>query len=145
MYCLYNHHHNTIEGHHSHTIDTDILPSQPKYQPIPIAIMSSLMPSTPTLSSTITLLRRPYLTVTSSSQLPRRPLKCPRPTHFLVHPTGVIVPMVAVDEFPPGTRSMGVARTLGIEATIETLNAGLIKKEKGVGHYVFMKERNRKK
>ena len=45
--------------------------------------------------------------------------------------------MVAVDEFPPGVNLIGIPRTLDIETTTGMLNAGLIKKEKGVGYYAF--------
>jgi hypothetical protein len=49
----------------------------------------------------------------------------PWPTYFIVRTTGEIVPMIAVDELPPGTNLANVPRQLELEATIGMLNLGL--------------------
>ena len=108
--------------------------------------MSFSKPLTPTPVSTATVPHRPQHALPYTNTIPasRNSLKSPRPTHFLVRPTGEIVPMIAVDEFPPGTNLIGVSRTLAIEATLGMSNAGLIKKGKGVGYYAFKEDCYRK-
>ncbi|PVH74756.1 hypothetical protein DL98DRAFT_603342 [Cadophora sp. DSE1049] len=49
----------------------------------------------------------------------------PWPAYFLVRTTGEVVPLVAVDELPPGTDLVGVPRSLDLEETIGMLNLGL--------------------
>lgn len=49
----------------------------------------------------------------------------PWPAYFIVRTTGEIVPLVAVDELPPGIEPLGVPRSLSLEATIGMLNLGL--------------------
>lgn len=47
------------------------------------------------------------------------------PKYFIVRTTGEIVPLIAVDELPPGTNLLNVPRFLDLEATAEMLNLGL--------------------
>lgn len=47
------------------------------------------------------------------------------PKFFLVRTTGEVVPVVAVDELPPGVELVGVPRSLDLEGTIGMLNLGL--------------------
>lgn len=49
----------------------------------------------------------------------------PWPAYFLVRTTGEVVPLIAVDELPPGTDLAGVPRSLDLEETIGMLNLGL--------------------
>ena len=49
----------------------------------------------------------------------------PWPAYFLVRTTGEVVPLIAVDELPPGTDLAGVTRSLDLEETIGMLNLGL--------------------
>ncbi|KAH9218385.1 hypothetical protein DL95DRAFT_489437 [Leptodontidium sp. 2 PMI_412] len=49
----------------------------------------------------------------------------PWPAYFLVRTTGEVVPLIAVDELPPGTDLVGVPRSLDLEDTIGMLNLGL--------------------
>lgn len=49
----------------------------------------------------------------------------PWPGYFIVRTTGEVVPLIAVDELPPGTNLLGVPRALDLEATIGMLNLGL--------------------
>jgi hypothetical protein len=49
----------------------------------------------------------------------------PWPGYFLVRTTGEVVPLIAVDELPPGTDLKGVPRSLDLEDTIGMLNLGL--------------------
>ncbi|KAH7330098.1 hypothetical protein BKA65DRAFT_460655 [Rhexocercosporidium sp. MPI-PUGE-AT-0058] len=49
----------------------------------------------------------------------------PWPAYFLVRTTGEVVPLIAVDELPPGTELVGVPRSLDLEDTIGMLNLGL--------------------
>lgn len=49
----------------------------------------------------------------------------PWPGYFLVRPTGEVVPLIAVDELPPGTNPEGVSRSLDLEDTIGMLNLGI--------------------
>ena len=56
----------------------------------------------------------------------------PWPSCFLVRTTGEVVPLIAVDELPPGTNLVNVPRTLDLEATKGMLNLGL---QKSSGSY----------
>ncbi|CZS90824.1 uncharacterized protein RCO7_06705 [Rhynchosporium graminicola] len=49
----------------------------------------------------------------------------PWPAYFLVRTTGEVVPLIAVDELPPGTDVIGVPRFLDLEETVGMLNLGL--------------------
>jgi hypothetical protein len=49
----------------------------------------------------------------------------PWPGYFLVRTNGEVVPLIAVDELPPGTELKGVPRCLDLEDTIGMLNLGL--------------------
>ena len=49
----------------------------------------------------------------------------PWPGYFLVRTTGEVVPLIAVDELPPGTDLVGIPRSLDLEATIGMYNLGL--------------------
>ncbi|KAL2067120.1 hypothetical protein VTL71DRAFT_1544 [Oculimacula yallundae] len=49
----------------------------------------------------------------------------PWPAYFLVRTTGEVVPLIAVDELPPGTDLIGVPRSLDLKDTIGMLNLGL--------------------
>jgi hypothetical protein len=49
----------------------------------------------------------------------------PWPGYFVVRPTGEVVPLIAIDELPPGTDLLGVPRSLDLETTIGMLNLGL--------------------
>jgi hypothetical protein len=49
----------------------------------------------------------------------------PWPGHFLVRTTGEVVPLVAVDELPPGINIVGVPRSLDLKDTIGMINLGL--------------------
>ena len=56
----------------------------------------------------------------------------PWPSYFLVRTTGEVVPLIAVDELPPGTNLINVPRTLELEATKGMLNLGL---QRSSGNY----------
>jgi hypothetical protein len=47
------------------------------------------------------------------------------PGYFIVRTTGEVVPLIAVDELPPGIDIVGVPRSLDLEGTIGMLNLGL--------------------
>ncbi|KAF7928369.1 hypothetical protein EAE99_005126 [Botrytis elliptica] len=49
----------------------------------------------------------------------------PRPGYFIVRKTGQVVPLVAVDELPPGVDLIGVPRNLDLVETGGMLNLGL--------------------
>ncbi|CZR62051.1 uncharacterized protein PAC_11948 [Phialocephala subalpina] len=49
----------------------------------------------------------------------------PWPGYFLVRTTGEVVPLIAVDELPPGIELVDIPRSLGLEETIGMLNLGL--------------------
>ena len=49
----------------------------------------------------------------------------PWPGYFIVRTTGEVVPLIAVDELPPGTDLLGIPRSLDLDATIGMLNLGL--------------------
>ncbi|KAF8865469.1 hypothetical protein BDZ45DRAFT_796309 [Acephala macrosclerotiorum] len=49
----------------------------------------------------------------------------PWPGYFLVRTTGEVVPLIAVDELPPGIELVGIPRSLDLEETIGMLNLGL--------------------
>lgn len=60
-----------------------------------------------------------------------RQSQVPRPSYFIVRPTGEIVPLVAVDEFPPGINIVGIPRMLHIDMTEGMLNLGIRKRHGG--------------
>lgn len=49
----------------------------------------------------------------------------PWPAYFLVRNTGEVVPLIAVDELPPGIDLVGVPRSLDLEETTGMVNLGL--------------------
>jgi len=49
----------------------------------------------------------------------------PRPGYFLVRASGEVVPLIAVDELPPGTDLVDIPRSLDLEVTTAMLNLGL--------------------
>jgi hypothetical protein len=49
----------------------------------------------------------------------------PWPGYFLVRTSGEVVPLIAIDELPPGTDLVGIPRSLDLEATVGMLNLGL--------------------
>lgn len=51
--------------------------------------------------------------------------RSPRPGYFIVRKTGQVVPLVAVDELPPGVDLIGVPRNLDLVETGGMLNLGL--------------------
>ncbi|KAM0161571.1 hypothetical protein ACHAQE_004126 [Botrytis cinerea] len=51
--------------------------------------------------------------------------QAPRPGYFIVRKTGQVVPLVAVDELPPGVDLIGVPRNLDLVETGGMLNLGL--------------------
>lgn len=60
-----------------------------------------------------------------SNPVPLAQKRKPWPSYFLVRTTGEVVPLIAVDELPPGTHLIGVPRSLDLEDTIGMLNLGL--------------------
>lgn len=65
----------------------------------------------------------------------------PWPGFFLVRPTGEVVPMIAVDELPPGVDLLGIPRSLDLEATIGMLNLGIQPNSNYSYHIVTIKEK----
>lgn len=55
------------------------------------------------------------------------PLPSLYPSYFLVRTTGEVVPLIAVDELPPGLDLANVPRSIELEDTIGMLNLGLQK------------------
>ncbi len=49
----------------------------------------------------------------------------PWPGYFLVRTTGEVVPLIALDELPPGIDLAEIPRSLNLEETIGMLNLGL--------------------
>ena len=49
----------------------------------------------------------------------------PWPGYFIIRTTGEVVPLIAVDELPPGTDLLEFPRSLDLDATIGMLNLGL--------------------
>lgn len=47
------------------------------------------------------------------------------PGYFIVRSTGEVVPLIAVDELPPGIDLVGIPRSLDLEETMGMLNLGL--------------------
>jgi hypothetical protein len=56
----------------------------------------------------------------NSNQKPK-----PWPGYFIVRTTGEVVPLIAIDELPPGTDLVGVPRSIELEATTGMVNLGL--------------------
>lgn len=92
--------------------------------------MTARMAASTTIPAALDVTQR-HLSKTSQQSL--------RPTHFLARPTGELVPVIALDELPPGTNIVGIPRTMGNEAVFGMISMGIVKKNRA-GYYALKED-----
>jgi len=66
----------------------------------------------------------------------------PWPAYFIGRKTGEVVPLIAVDELPPGMDLVGIPRSLGLEETVGMLNLG-IQRSSGAFYQLVKSDENK--